>query len=123
MNDPLTATAVTAAATGTIIAAPLFGIDPSIVIGAVCGAGIFVMHESTKNLWERLFLFVASVAIGFIAAESFTCLVNLILPASIEINLGVGAVVASAVSVRVTEKVIKLVEISDLDKIIRGIKK
>lgn len=123
MNEPISTTAVTAAATGTIIAAPLFGIDPSIAIGAVCGAGIFVMNESTKNLWERLFLFAASVALGCLGASPFADLINLALPVSIEINIGVGAVIASAVSVRVTEQVIKLADTSDIAQLLRGKKR
>ena len=120
MNEPIGTTAATLTATGTALAAPLLGIDPGIAIGAVCGAGIFVMNEGTESHWKRLFLFLVSVALGCLGATSFAAIMSWFIPASVQVSAGVGAVIASAVSVRIVQQLIRLAETTDFAQLFRG---
>lgn len=120
MNEPVGATAATTTATTAALAAPLLGIDPLIAIGAVTGAGIFIMNEQGHTKLKACFLFLVSVACGCIGASIAADLIAVLLPGKFEVSHGVGAILSSAVSVRIVQKVIAIIESETLQNLIRG---
>ncbi|WP_372941403.1 putative holin [Shewanella sp.] len=120
MNEAVSATTVTTTATTAAVAAPLFGIDPLVAIGAVTGAGIFIMYEQGHSKLKSVFLFFISVACGCLCASIAADLIATLLPGKINVSHGVGAILSSAVSVRVVQKVIFLTESQALQNLIKG---
>lgn len=121
MNEPTGATAATLTTTAAAMAAPAFGIDPLVVIGAITGAGIFVMSHEDQGALKKLLLFVGSVMCGFIGARFAADLVSKLVPGDIAINTGVGAIIASSVSVRILQRVIRTIDSpGSLSDIIKG---
>lgn len=102
MGEPVTTTtAMTAAATGITLVS-LFGpLDGPTVIGAFAGAAIFVASASDFRIWWRLFLGGLSFAAGLLAAPFTADLIGKLLPHSKEVDLPIGALVASAAVVRI----------------------
>lgn len=121
MSEPTGATVATLATTTAAMAAPAFGIDPLIAIGAITGAGIFVMSHDEQSAVKKLALFIGSVACGFLGAKMAADIVSIAIPGSIAINQGVGAIIASSVSVRILQRLIRLIDSpASLADIIRG---
>lgn len=120
MNEPVGATAATTTATTAALAAPLLGIDPLIAIGAVTGAGIFILNEQGHTKLKSCILFLVSVACGCIGAGVAADLIAALLPGKFEVSHGVGAILSSAVSVRIVQKVIAIIESETLQNLIRG---
>lgn len=121
MSEPTGATTATLATITATMAAPAFGVDPLIAIGAITGAGIFVMSHDETSALKKLLLFLGSVACGFMGAKIAADLVALVIPGDININLGVGATVASSVSVRILQRAIRLIDSTDsLQDLIKG---
>jgi len=120
MNEPVGATTATTTATTAALAAPLLGIDPLIAIGAVTGAGIFIMNEQGHSKLKAVFLFLISVACGCLGASIAADLIATLLPGKIEVSHGVGAILSSAVSVRIVQKVIALTETQALQNLLKG---
>lgn len=121
MNEPIGANVATVTTTAAAMAAPALGIDPLVVIGAITGAGIFVMsHDNTAAL-KKLLLFAGSAMCGFIGAKFAADLTSKLIPGDIEISLGVGAIIASSVSVRILQRVIRTIDSpGSLSDIIKG---
>lgn len=102
MPEPLTGTAAAGVAVTGVTLVSLFGpLDGPTVIGAFAGAAIFVAMAVDLRIWWRLFLGGLSFAIGLIAAPFTADLIGKLLPHSKDIDLPIGALVASAVAVRV----------------------
>lgn len=121
MSEPTGATAATFATATAAMAAPVLGLDPLVAIGAITGAGIFVMSHDAAGALKKLVLFLGSVACGFLGAKFAADVVALAIPGSVEINHGVGAVVASSVSVRILQRTIRVIDSpGSLQDIIRG---
>lgn len=121
MSEPIGANAATLTTTAAAMAAPAFGIDPLVVIGAITGAGIFVMsHDDTAAL-KKLMLFVGSVSCGFIGAQFAADFTAKLIPGDIIINAGVGAIIASSVSVRVLQRLIRTADTTaSLQELFKG---
>lgn len=121
MSEPTGATAATLATTTAALAAPAFGVDPLIAIGAITGAGIFVMSHDQQGAVKKLALFIGSVACGFLGARLAADLVATLIPGGVAINDGVGAIIASSVSVRILQRLIGMLDSpASLQDIIRG---
>lgn len=110
MSEPTASTVATITTTGAAVAAPAFGIDPMIVIGAIAGAGVFILSHEEQSAVKKLILFVCSVACGFIAARTASDVLSVMLPGTVEVSKGVGAIVASSVSVRILQQLFKLID-------------
>lgn len=99
MTEPGTG-AATAALTGVTVAGLLSGVDSGVVIGAFAGAVIFVM-SATDFIWlKKMALFVVSLLVGILAAPFAADLITWATPGDIEAGDPVGALVASAIAVR-----------------------
>lgn len=110
MSEPTSTTAVTLTTAGAAVAAPVFGVDPLLVIGAITGAGIFVLSHEDQSAIKKLILFIGSVACGFIGARFAADVTGLIIPGTVEISDGVGAIVASSVSVRILQRALRIID-------------
>ncbi|MFI8418120.1 putative holin [Serratia sp. NPDC078593] len=102
MPEPLAAS--TSAATymlGGITIASLFaGGDTGVIIGSFSGAVIYVLSASDLSIWQRLLSFLASFLIGGQCAGFVTDVINYATPEVIQAERPLGAVVASAIAVR-----------------------
>ncbi|MDO6525445.1 putative holin [Motilimonas sp. 1_MG-2023] len=121
MSEPTAATVATLTTTGAAVAAPALGIDPMLVIGAITGAGIFVLSHEEESTLKKLILFIGSVACGFICAQFAADIMSAIIPGVAKISEGVGAVVASSISVRFLQRALQTIDSgSSLVDIIKG---
>ena len=103
MAEPLIST--TAGATVVISGLTIAGLYPvinaGVLIAAFAGSLIFVITDKEFSRWARWFLFLASVLSGIAAAPFAAGVINYLTPQAIEARLPTGALVASAVAVRV----------------------
>ncbi|EIV5186963.1 putative holin [Serratia marcescens] len=100
MTEPVGTGAATATLTGVTVAGLLSGVDSGVLIGAFAGAVIFVMSASEFSLLRKLALFVASWLVGILAAPFTAAIITWATPSDIEAHAPVGALVASAIAVR-----------------------
>ncbi|WP_261114733.1 phage holin family protein [Serratia entomophila] len=100
MTEPVGTGAATATLTGVTVAGLLSGVDSGVLIGAFAGAVIFVMSASEFSLLKKLALFVASLLVGILAAPFTAAIITWATPGDIEAHAPVGALVASAIAVR-----------------------
>lgn len=121
MKEITAANVATITTTTAAVAAPVMGIDPMLVIGAITGAGIFILSHEEQSALKKLILFLGSVACGFIGARVAGDIVAILMPGSIEISDGVGAIVASSVSVRILQRVLKIIDSPNpLQELLKG---
>lgn len=121
MSEITAANVATITTTTAAVAAPALGIDPMLVVGAITGAGIFILSHEEQSALKKLILFVGSVACGFIGARVAADVVAILIPGAIEISDGVGAIVASSVSVRILQRVLKIIDSPNpLQDLLRG---
>ena len=91
MAEPNTATVATAATLTAALASALPGVDANAVIGAFCGASLFVISAKELGLFERLAYLVISFLIGYLGGPATL--------GSIIEHSAVAAFIASAVAV------------------------
>ncbi|WP_413615758.1 phage holin family protein [Halomonas cupida] len=112
MTDPST-TAITKGAT---LAATLFGmmpgVDPNAVVGAFCGATLFVVSAKELSIFERLTYLIISFLIGYMAGPAML--------GDILDHTAVSAFVASAVTVTAGLRVIESVKTLDIKSWLGG---
>ncbi|MBE5250959.1 phage holin family protein [Enterobacteriaceae bacterium YMB-R22] len=103
MPEPLTTgtSAATYMIGGITIASLFAGGDTGVIIGAFSGAVIYVLSASDLSIWQRLLSFLASFLIGGQTAGFVTDVINYVTPEVIHAERPLGAVVASAIAVRV----------------------
>ncbi|EFE94014.1 hypothetical protein HMPREF0758_4109 [Serratia odorifera DSM 4582] len=101
MAEPVGTTgAATTAVTGVTVVGLLSGVDSGVLIGAFAGAVIFVMSASEFSWLKKMALFVASLLVGILAAPFAADIITWATPVGIEAHEPVGALVASAIVVR-----------------------
>ncbi len=76
------------------------GVDAAVVLGAFAGALAFVTAKADIRSWKKVSYFLVAFVFGCLAAGHAAKLVGLILPASIDVSPGLGALFAAAVSVK-----------------------
>lgn len=101
MAEPVGTTgAATTALTSVTVVGLLSGVDSGVLIGAFAGAVIFVMSASEFSWLKKMALFVASLLVGILAAPFAAAIITWATPVGIEAHEPVGALVASAIAVR-----------------------
>lgn len=106
MAEPASTSAATAAVTGASLLALFPGLDAGAVLGAFAGASVFVMASNELTTIKKLaFLALAFVA-GLIAAPMSAALLATVLPNRVQVSAGVGALVASALVIKVLIRLI-----------------
>ncbi|HEN4998331.1 TPA: hypothetical protein U6I48_003867 [Klebsiella aerogenes] len=103
MADPLISTSAKSGLTvfGVSLAGLLPQIDSGVLVAATFGALIFVLTNKEYSLLTRWMLLIPSIAAGITAAPFTASLITAITPDAVEARLPIGALVASAVVVKV----------------------
>lgn len=79
----------------------LSGIDSAIAMGAFAGAAVFVMSSTELSVSRKIAFFLISFLAGYVAAGFTAEVVALPLFNRLQVPHGVGALIASATSVKV----------------------
>lgn len=121
MTEPAT-TYATTATIGVALLSLFPGVDAAVVMGAFSGAVVFVMASDDLALVKRAVFFVISFVAGCLAARLFATGLRAIVPERVEVSPAVGALIASAIIVRLLLWLIRRAEHPDkwLDRIKRG---
>jgi hypothetical protein len=96
-------TATTIAGSGVAVAAIMSlipGVDASQVLGAFSGSVVFVLASDDLAAWRKVAYFMLSFIGGLLAAGFASATVSFFLPAQIAVSHGVGALLASALVVK-----------------------
>lgn len=119
MTEPVTTNA-TAATVGVALLSLFPGVDAAVVMGAFAGAGVFVLASDDLVPLKRGAFFLLSFVAGCLAARLCADLIGWGLPERIQVNPAVGALVASAVSIKLLLWLIRRAE--NPDKLIDSFK-
>ncbi|VVD78550.1 phage holin family protein [Pandoraea fibrosis] len=106
MAEPVT-TIATAATVGVAVLSLFPGVDPAVVMGAFAGAGVFVLASEDLSPIKRVAFFLFSFIAGCLSAKLAADLIGWVLPDRIQVNGAVGALVASAVIIKLLMWLIK----------------
>ncbi|MNT21944.1 hypothetical protein D3C72_1573060 [compost metagenome] len=91
------------------------------MLGAFAGAAVFVLTADEMSTSKKLAFLLLSMVAGCLAAPLAAALIAKALPTDAEVSHGVGALVASAVLVKILLALIRLAGNSDrLITIVRG---
>lgn len=103
MADPLISTSTKAGLTvfGISVAGLVPQVDSGVMVAATFGALIFVLTNKEYSLLVRWLLLIPSIAAGITAAPLTISLITAMTPDGVEAKLPIGALVASAVVVKV----------------------
>ncbi|MGN7105170.1 putative holin [Ralstonia holmesii] len=124
MAEPIsTSSTATLAVTGAgALSILLPGVDPGAVLGAFAGAAVFVLNSGELGTVKKLGFLAASIVAGLLSAPLAAALLARALPTNTEVSQAVGALVASAVVVKLLLAMIRLADNSDrLGAIFKGI--
>lgn len=100
MSEPISTGTATAAVTGVTFIGLLSGIDAGAVIGAFAGSVLFVVSSPDFKLWTKAALFIVSMIVGILSADFVASIISSITPDSVTAARPLGAIVASAIAVR-----------------------
>lgn len=122
MAEPIsTSTTAALAVTGVGAVSLLPGVDPSTVLGAFAGAAVFALNADELSTGKKVAFLLLSIVMGCLTAPLAASLLARLLPTDTEVSHGVGALVASAVLVKLLLALIRLADHSDrLMNLIRG---
>lgn len=124
MAEPIsTSSTATLAVTGAgALSLLLPGVDPGAVLGAFAGAAVFVLNSGELGTVKKLGFLAASIVAGLLSAPLAAALIARALPTNTEVSQAVGALVASAVVVKLLLALIRLADNSDrLGAVFKGI--
>lgn len=112
MTEPTTATTTTAMISAFSVATIYPNIENGIILGALCGSILLILNEGNISVLRRIALFFISFMLGMLLAEFTVQLLNEVLPESIQdkIPFSLGALIASAVSVKLMLWLIKNID-------------
>lgn len=101
MTLPVSRATETAVVGGATIIGLLSGPDAAdVFIGAFIGSVIFVISAKDYPLLIRVLLCLASFVVGLVTCDFFASLISALLPGNVSATRMIGAIVSSAVSVR-----------------------
>lgn len=100
MSDPISTGTATVAVTGVTFIGLLSGIDAGAVIGAFAGSVLFVVSAPDFKLGIKFALFIVSMIVGVLCADFVASIITAITPDNVTASKPLGAIVASAIAVR-----------------------
>lgn len=106
MAEPASTTVATAAVTGASLLALFPGLDASVVLGSFAGAAVFVMSSNELGTLKKLAFLALAFFAGLIAAPMASALLATVLPDRVQVSAGVGALLASALVIKVLIRLI-----------------
>ncbi|GGY03863.1 putative holin [Paludibacterium paludis] len=101
MAEPTTTSAASIALTGASIVALFPGVDAAQVLGAFAGAAVFVMSSQDMSTLRKLAFLALAFFAGILAAKPVAVLLDTLLPERVDVPASVGALVASAMAIKV----------------------
>ncbi|AXE32228.1 hypothetical protein DK842_21350 [Chromobacterium phragmitis] len=114
MAEPASTSATYAAVAGASLLAMFPGLDAGAVLGAFAGAAVFVMSSNELGVGKKLVFLALAFVAGLIAAPMATTLLATMLPARVQVSAGVGALLASALVIKVLIRLINKADSMDL---------
>ena len=123
MAEPISTSTTATLAVTSVGALSIFlpGVDPGAVLGAFAGAAVFVLNSGELGTVKKLGFLVASIVAGLLSAPLSAALIAKALPTNTEVSQAVGALVASAVVVKLLLALIRLADNGDrLGAIFKG---
>lgn len=108
MSEPISATSATAAVATASALTLVPGAEPAVMIGAFTGAVLFIITNDTNGNLQRLGLFVVSFLGGVLCADWAANAVSAALPDTMQVNIGMAALIASACVVRLLQYLMKM---------------
>ncbi|MCT8866918.1 phage holin family protein [Shewanella xiamenensis] len=108
MSEPISATSATSAVATASILTLVPGAEPAVMIGAFTGAVLFIITNDTSGNLQRLGLFVVSFLGGVLCANWAANALSAMLPDSLQVNMGMAALISSACVVRMLQYLMKL---------------
>lgn len=100
MADPSTTAFATSGIAATTLISLFPGIDAAVVLGAFSGAVVFVMSSNDMSTAKKIGFFIPSFFGGMLSAGLVSSLIGKVLPATVIVNEGVGAILASSIMVK-----------------------
>lgn len=100
MAEPTTSAAAASSLLAPALLTVFLGLDPAIVFAAFSGSVVFVLYADDTTTLRKLVLLVPSFGGGIISAPLVTSALRLALPATIEVSVAFGALIASALVVK-----------------------
>jgi hypothetical protein len=107
MAEPISSTTATVALAGITLLSLFPGVDASVVLGAFAGSVVFVVSSEDINALRKAALGVVSFIGGCLGAKLAINLIGFITPTNLEINNGIGALIAAALCVKTLFWIIK----------------
>lgn len=107
MPEPISSSTAAGTVTGLAVLSLLPGLDAEIVMGAFAGALIWICTTEELGILRRIALFVAAFLAGIYAAGFCANLLAIIVPEAIAVPRAVGALIASAVTVRLLQFILR----------------
>lgn len=107
MSEPVSTTKAVAAVSALTL---IPGADPAAIIGAFTGAVLFIMSNDQLSTVKRIGLFLVSFLGGLVCADWSSILISNLLPDSLQISSGMGALIASACVVRLVQYLMNLMD-------------
>ncbi|MEJ6522088.1 putative holin [Shewanella bicestrii] len=108
MSEPISATSATSAVATASILTLVPGAEPAVMIGAFTGAVLFIITNDTSGNLQRVGLFVVSFLGGVLCANWAANALSAVLPESLQVNMGMAALISSACVVRMLQYLMKL---------------
>lgn len=108
MSEPISATSATSAVATASILTLVPGAEPAVMIGAFTGAVLFIITNDTTGNLQRVGLFVVSFLGGVLCANWAANALSAALPDSLQVNMGMAALISSACVVRMLQYLMKL---------------
>lgn len=119
MSEPISSSGA-AAMTGLVGLASLVPmINDGTLFAAFAGGVVFVLSAREMGWIERAVYLVVSVTVGLLTAHLVAGIIDALLPQAVEVPDSAGALVASAVSVRLLQWAIR--RANDPDVLIKGV--
>lgn len=112
MTEPTSATTATAVISAFSLSAIYPNLENGLILGALCGSILLVLNENEISVIRRILLFFISFTLGLLLAELSADLISLILPESVKHKtpVGLGSLVASAISIKLLIWMIKHID-------------
>lgn len=120
MAEPASTTVATAAVTGASLLALFPGMDAGAVLGAFAGASVFILSSNELGTVKKLAFLVLAFIAGLIAAPLSSALLSTVMPERVQVSAGVGALVASALVIKVLIRLINKADATDILASLKG---
>ncbi len=117
MHEPVSGTALTSVGATTLLSY-WAGIPPGVIIGSFAGAVVYVLTNSDIPLFKRLSFFLISFVVGIIGSEYASKIIggitSTLMRSDISVDQSIGALVASAVAIKLILSLIAKAKIPEL---------